>query len=273
MPARASTTARRRTTSQRTSWREPAPERRRYRTEMPADRPAVRIRPAPRLKPHRWLALAMAGIIAFALGQLLANDVFYVYQMQITGNRFVSESEIFDGSGVAGYNIFWVKPQEVAATLMSHPYIKSAKVVVGLPNRVRIHIVEREPRLAWDVNGEIAWVDAEGMVLPRREGSGDLVTLVDAGRQAALDEGHLRPAIVTGALEIHRLLPDAKVFQYAQTFGLHFQLPGGTMVYLGDEQDMPEKVALLNALRQKLAADKVQAQLIDLRYRGSPYYR
>jgi hypothetical protein len=42
---------------------------------------------------------------------------------------------------------------------------------------------------------------------------------------------------------------------------------------MGEKGDMATKVALLNALRQNLAARRVQPQLIDLRYESSPYYR
>jgi cell division septal protein FtsQ len=265
---------RRRTASRRSSWREPAVRRqRRYRDEIPAQRPLARPRPALHFSASRILALILAGVIAFGIGQLLSNDLFYVYSIQVTGNRILSEGEVFEHSGIAGYNIFWVRPRQVAATLMAHPYVRSARVQVGLPNRVHVDLMEREPQLAWDVNGAVAWVDDEGIVLPRLDGGGGLVTLSDPEGRAALDEGHLRPAIVAGVVEVHRLLPEVKVFRYSESLGLHFELPGGTEVYMGDGVDMQEKVALLNALRQKLAADKVQAKLIDLRYQGRPYYR
>ncbi|MCC7353250.1 MAG: FtsQ-type POTRA domain-containing protein [Anaerolineae bacterium] len=274
MPAYPSTTTRRRTASRRSSWREPAVRRqRRYRDEIPVQRPLARPRPNLHFLTSRVLALLLAGIVAFGIGQLLANDHFYVYSIQVTGNRILSEGEVFEHSGIAGHNVFWVRPQQVVAMLSAHPYIKSARVQVGLPNRVRIDLVEREPQLVWDVNGTVAWIDDEGVVLPRLDGGGGLVTLLDPEGQAALDEGHLRPAIVMGLLEIHRLLPEVKVFQYSESLGLHFELPGGTICYMGDEMNMKEKVALLNALRQKLAADKVQAKLIDLRYQDRPYYR
>ncbi len=246
---------------------------RRYRDEIPVQHPLVRPRPALHFSASRILALVLAGVIAFGIGQLLSNDLFYVYSIQVTGNHVLSEGEVFEHSGIAGYNIFWVRPRQVAATLMAHPYVRLARVQVGLPNRVHVDLVEREPQLAWDVNGTVAWVDHEGVVLPRLDGGGGLVTLSDPAGQAALDERHLRPAIVAGLLEIHRLLPEVKVFRYSASLGLHFELPGGTEVYMGDEVDMQQKVALLNALRQRLAADKVQAKLIDLRYQGRPYYR
>lgn len=273
MPSYSFATTHRRAAPPRSSWRTPPRGRRRYRNEMPLERHAVRPRPASRLAPSRFLALALAGLLAFAIGQLLANDAFYVYRVEVSGNRLLAEGEIFEKSGIAGHNIFWVRPQQVSAALMSDPYVKSARVQVGLPNRVRITIVEREPRLAWDVNGAIYWADEEGVLLPRREGDGDLITLIDPAGQAALDEGHLHPEVVAGTLEVHRLLPELKALQYARHLGLHFQLPEGTVCYLGDEGDLKAKVALLNALRQNLAVRGVQPQLIDLRYEGSPYYR
>lgn len=274
MPAYSSVTTRHHRASRHSSWREPAVRRRRrYRDEIPVQRPLAKPRPALHFPASRVLALILAGVIAFGIGQLLSNDLFYVYSIQVTGNHILSEGEVFENSGIAGYNIFWVRPRQVATTLMAHPYVRLARVQVGLPNRVRVDLVEREPQLVWDVNGAVAWVDDEGVVLPLLDGGGGLVTLSDPEGQAALDEEHLRPAIVAGLLEVHRLLPEVKAFRYAATLGLHFELPGGTEVYMGDEVEMQEKVALLNALRQKLAADKVQARLIDLRYQGRPYYR
>ncbi len=274
MPAYPSTMTRYRAASRRSSRHEPETRRqRRYRDEIPVQRPLARPRPALRFSASRVLALILAGVIAFGLGQLLSNDLFYVYSVQVTGNRLLSEGEIFEQSGIAGHNIFGVRPQQVSAALMADPYVKSARVQVGLPNRVRITIVEREPRLAWDVNGTVVWADGEGVILPPREGNGELVTLVDPAGEAALDEGRLRPEVVASALEIHRLLPELKTFRYARNLGLHFQLPGGTVCYMGEKGDMATKVALLTALRQNLAARRVQPQLIDLRYESSPYYR
>jgi len=42
---------------------------------------------------------------------------------------------------------------------------------------------------------------------------------------------------------------------------------------LGQGEDIEQKVAIMKAMLQEIAAKGVQPQFIDLRFKGSPYYK
>lgn len=267
------------------SWRERVDQpvkrrqKRHYRSQITVERPQPKVNPVSTAPwPLRWqssrlAALLLCGITLLALGQFLLNDAFYVYAMDVQGIDLLDEGEVFEQSGVAGYNILWIRPEQVEQALLSQPYVRSVRVSMGLLNRVHIHIVERVPRLAWVVADDPFWVDEEGVVLSPRGEPRLLPALEDPEGALMVAEGRLNRVAVTAALEMHEMLPTVEAFQYSPSLGLHFRLPGGTQVYLGGDEDMVDKVALLKAMRDDLATKETQPELIDLRFESGAYYR
>ncbi len=201
------------------------------------------------------------------------NDLFYVYGMDVQGIDLLSKGEVFEQSGVAGYNILWVRPEQVEQALLSQPYVREARVTMGLPNRVRVHLVERQPQLAWVVGDDIYWIDNDGVVMIPRGEPRLLPALEDPEGALMVMEGQLNPVAITAVLEMHELLPTVYAFQYSASLGLQFRLPSGTQVYLGGDEGLADKVALLAALQEELVLRDTQPELIDLRYKGGAYYR
>ena len=111
-----------------------------------------------------FLLLALGGLTY----QLFATEAFYVYEARVVGNQLVPAEEIYQNSGLEEMSIFWINPAQVEATIVSLPNIKEARVHCGLPDRVTIEVVERQPQIIWQQGEKRYWVDEEGTVLPAR---------------------------------------------------------------------------------------------------------
>jgi len=159
----------------------------------------------------------------------------------------------------------------VEAAVARLPGIKEARVRCRLPNRVVVEVVERQAQIVWQRDGTRYWVDEAGVVLPAR-GELEGALLVEDLAPGPLRVGdRLDPRVVESALELHQLLPELAAVQYSDQ-GLSFHHQGGYPIYLG-VGDMPEKVAIMKALVRKLAAEGIQPEFIDLRFKEGPYYK
>ena len=96
---------------------------------------------------------ALGFFLLLALGWftylLFATEAFYVYEARVAGNQLVPAEEIYQNSDLEDMSIFWINPAQVEATLVSLPNIKEARVHCGLPNRVTVKVVERQPQVIW----------------------------------------------------------------------------------------------------------------------------
>jgi len=223
--------------------------------------------------PSTVLSFLLVVGIGALLNQFFLTDDFYVYQVQVEGNHWVPTQEIIAASGLEGMSIFWVDPAQVESALQSIPMVAQAQVHCRVPNQVRIVVAERRPSLIWQQGERQMWVDDEGVALvPRGELHG--VPVVQASGDPLLQPGmRLSPSLVTGVRELRRLLPQVEALQYAPDTGLSFQHPLGCVVHLGDGEDMPAKIAVLEALVQQLEAEGVRPRYIDLRYPELPVYK
>ncbi len=245
---------------------------RRYEAAVPGVRP--RLRPVVGAWRGRLDAVPSVFLLValgWLAGQFFITDKFYVHEITVVGNQFVSAEEIFSASELAGLSIFWVDPARVEAAVARLPGIKEARVRCRLPNRVVVEVVERQAQIVWQRDGTRYWVDEAGVVLPAR-GELEGALLVEDLAPGPLRVGdRLDPRVVESALELHRLLPELAAVQYSDQ-GLSFHHQGGYPIYLG-VGDMPEKVAIMKALVRKLAAEGIQPEFIDLRFKEGPCYK
>ena len=239
-------------------------------------KPSVKLAPRPlvglwQIREGTVLSLLLLAALGLLTSQFFTTDRFYVYEAEVQGNQFVDQSEIYNASGLHELSIFWINTERVEAAIPSLPGVKEARVTYRLPNQVRIEVVERWTQVIWQ-RGEARYgVDDWGIILPL-EGDLEGMLLIQDLTIGPLEVGdQVDPEVVRSALELRRLLPETVVLQYSEDRGLSFH-QADYPVYLG-AGDMVEKVAILNALLQELAADGIQPQYVDLRFKESPYYR
>jgi cell division septal protein FtsQ len=205
--------------------------------------------------------------------QLFAREAFYVYEARLVDNQLVPAEEIYQNSGLEGMSIFWINPAQVEAAIVSLPNIKEAKVHCGLPNRVTIKVVERQPQVIWQQGENRYWVDEEGTVLPARGELAEATVIVDLDEHPLQPGDRIDPLVIAGAQKLRSLLPELATVQYTSHTGLSFQSEQGWPVYLGQGGDIEQKVAIMKAMLQEIAAKGIHPQFIDLRFKESPYYK
>jgi cell division protein FtsQ len=220
---------------------------------------------------------ALGFFLLLALGWLtyllFATEAFYVYEARVVGNQLVPAEEIYQNSGLDEMSIFWIKPAQVEATVVSLPNIKEAEVHCGLPDRVTIEVAERQPQIIWQQGEKRYWVDEEGTVLPARGELTEATVIVDLDERLVQPGDRVDPQVIAGTQELRSLLPGLTTVQYASHTGISFQSEQGWPIYLGQGENIEQKVAIMNALLQEIAAKGVHPQFIDLRFKGSPYYK
>ncbi len=229
---------------------------------------------APVLTRHAKLAALLAlmlftGVLALAFN----TDGFYVYDLEITGSRFLTKPEIERASGVYGYSIFFVDTASVEKSLKRLPEIKDARVRAGIFNRVVVEIEERQPALTWMRGNEAYWVDAEGVVFAARTNLADLPVLRDLD-SAAIKVGQTAPAKAFGAYRALRdAMPDApRLLEWSNARGVAFTDERGWKIYLGDANEMLGKVAVLRVLIAQLRAQNARIKFVDVG-QGDPFYQ
>lgn len=217
------------------------------------------------------LSLLLLAVLGLITGQFFTTHRFYVYDAQVRGNQFVDRDEIYNASGLHELSIFWIRPERVEAAISSLPGVRGAKVTCRLPNRVRIEVVERRTQIVWQRGEKRYGVDDRGVILPLEGELEGMLLIQDLRTGSSEVSDRIDPEVVRSALDLWQLLPEATTLRYSEDRGLSFH-QGDCPIYLGTG-DMAEKVVILNALLRDLAFEEIQPEFVDLRFKGSPFYR
>jgi hypothetical protein len=149
---------------------------------------------------------------------------------------------------------------------------------------VSVDVREPEVRYLWRSTDAAFLVDGEGHILKVDDGyslaGGDgthagLLVIQDLDSQSRL----LRPGdqvdhmALNAVGRLHGLLPEVQAFEYSKDKGVSLSDVRGWRVYFGNDEDLAEKVATLQALLLKLAQERKTVKVIDLRFVDSPYYQ
>ncbi len=224
----------------------------------------------------RIVAVLLLLLFGYGVYSVFTSSAFFIYEPDVTikGNIVVPASEIYQASGLEQMSIFWVNPASVSERIEALPNIKAAAVSTRLPAHVSITVEERLPALIWQTGHQTWWVDAEGTIILPRGSLPDALTVVDTdGKPVELGQ-RLDTDILVTVRELHQLLPELSVMQYARETGIGFTTPDGWPVYLGvGDQDVQAKLTVLVSLRRELLAQGIEPQFINVQYVESPYYR
>lgn len=229
-------------------------------------RPRLVVR-LPRVNSGRIAGLALAAVLMGLLGLFFLGDEFYVDSAEIGGLKYSTREQVYQSAGVQDYSVFWVDGAAAARRIEMLPFVKHATVHPLLPNRVRIDVVEREPVAVWQADGHDFWIDSQGVTLPVSSQVDILPLLTDLDGSTVV-AGAVDPHIASGVAELHRQLPDIRQFAYDRSRGLHFTMPTGTVVILGESERLAERVEHLIALQTSLAAQGRTANEINLSHDG-----
>jgi cell division septal protein FtsQ len=247
---------------------------RRYDQAVAQERLHVRSRSRARsgLRPRIVSFLLALGLLA-TLAYVFLSDTYYVYEATVSGNALLSAEEVFQQTAMQGYSIFFIDPRVAEQRITMLPDIRQAKVTVSLPRQMVIEVREREARVVWQA-GEVRYgVDEEGLTVSLPGDIQPAIVIADLDA-TSLGLGDQVDSTAVAAAEIyHSLLPQASQFQYSREHGLSYQHEHGWRVHLGDGEGAGLKVAIVDALEERLANQTDKVEYIDVRFPESPVYQ
>ena len=186
----------------------------------------------------RVAAALVALVTAAAFYGVVASPAFALQRLELAGARFTGREVVERAAGLVASpapNAFTFDTEAVRAELRTLPAVIDVDVEVALPDLLRVRLVEREPVLAWQVDGRSFLVSADGVVLSETEGpAADLPVFADerTGRPVptpgrTLDETDLAAARRLGSLtpELAGSKADRLVFQITDKEGFVVTAP------------------------------------------------
>jgi cell division septal protein FtsQ len=227
------------------------------------------------LNPSRVLALSLAGLMMALLVWFFVDERFYVYAAEVRGNSLLTADEVYQAGGLHTMSIFYIDRQQVAQNIEHGvPGVTQARVQCQLPGRVSVHIREQDVRYLWRLADTAFLADGEGRILKVDDGAhAGLLVIQDLDNQPVRPGDQVDPVALNAVGRLHGLLPEVQVFEYSRARGVSLSDARGWRVYFGDDQQLAEKVATLQALLLKLTQEHKSAKVIDLRFVASPYYQ
>jgi cell division septal protein FtsQ len=226
--------------------------------------------------------LAIAGMLG-AMSVLAYGSVdasFFVYRAEVAGADHIDAATIYRQSGVHERNIFWVRPQQVAARIRKLDGVRAAQVRTGLPAWVSIEVQEREPVVMWRclIQQRDWWLDSEGKVLPYPGDaqSPQMLFVVDSSDRQLEPGASLQPAgLVRSVQQLAAAVPGTRIFYYDGDRELSFtqQVEGSQWpVYVGTSEDLPRKIQVLQVLDRYLRDNGIHPRYVDVRWPDHPLY-
>lgn len=235
--------------------------------------PLVRVQTDWKQKLDRVPSIIIVLVLSYVLFYFFTEYKFFVFEATVAGHRRIPAREIYSQANVEGQSIFFVNRQEISARIEQLPGIKEAIVTCQLPAKVSINVVEREPVYRWQVGQKLYWLDEEGVVMEPRGESLNSITFLDVDSEVKGAGSKVKPEILQAAKELQEWLPEEKMFQWSQTQGLSFRHKDGYPVYLGQLDDLQEKLTTLRALLEDFSSRNTRPEFVDMRFAGRPYYR
>jgi cell division protein FtsQ len=114
------------------------------------------------------------SFVIIVLAVVLAMSVFFkVSKITVVGNSAYTAQEIIDASGIEeGDNLFFVNRIAAGSRIIAKlPYIQSATVTPGLPNRVTITVSESQAIAYIPLEKDNWTIDSTGKILGKAEGT------------------------------------------------------------------------------------------------------
>jgi hypothetical protein len=246
-----------------------------------------RIRRRPAASRVMWLrlrGLLLVTLIAVAAAGvwLGLDDRFYIQRADVTGAVRVSAGEVFRASGLPGLHILWARPSEIEKRILEAlPTLESVRVKCTLPARCGISVIERQPKVIWEENGVVWWIDADGMifqppmVLTSAAGDtmGEAQRWVVRGPLPRNEKDHLNDRVCVGLSELWATGADVALeYEYVPGRGLMFTDERGWPVFLGQGPGMAERLSVLERLTADLEMGGLTPLFVDVRFPDTPYY-
>jgi cell division septal protein FtsQ len=232
----------------------------------------------------RWLSGAATALLVFILYTLWTSSTFVVVGAEIHGNQRLGATEINAALQMAGQPIFKAIPAQIVANLRNdYPDLASVRVYVGIPNRLVVDLVERQPVLAWTQGDTTHWIDAQGVAFPPRGSVAGLIPVKADGAPPQVqtdpatplfERPFVAPEVVKALAALYPYLPQGVAMTYDPTYGIGWQETHSWSVYFGQTtDDILMKLQIYQAIVATLTQQGIQPTLISVAYLDAPFYK
>lgn len=220
------------------------------------------------------LVIIIAGYIVFY------SPYFRIGEIIIEGNQLVPKENIINSVKI-GENIFRFNISDAKAEIInSNPVVADVAIYRGIPNALKIVVLERKPMIVWQTAGKFYLLDDAGIVDKEIFASDnpELIRIADQKNLAAkVGDKIVSPSFVTFAKNINDNFFTASNIKLAgfqvpeTTFDLFAYTEAGFFVKF--DTTRPADIQLQN-LKNILAAyrDGIR-EYVDVRINGWAYYK
>jgi cell division protein FtsQ len=237
---------------------------------------------ARRVRLVRWRRL-MIGLAAVTtvLGSvgLYFSPVLRVQDVQVIGASAVSHEEVAGLARIDDESMLRVDLGAAERRVETIPIVQDARLERRWPQTVRVVITERTGWALWEI-GEVRYViDTEGIVLPGSAPIGDAPIIRDVAGVSRLLPGDRvdRDAVIAARTLLEqvpqRLALEVTVLEYTPQQGLTVLTTAGYRVVVGDAQNLDYKLAVWQAIEERLGRESMAGHVLDLRFRDRPSFQ
>lgn len=250
----------------------------RRRVDVPLSVPGAEIRlPAVPIVNNKWRVVSgvISAVFLMLLVMMLNSDFFKVEQIAIEGLERYQEAEIIRAAGITGAPVFSVNPEVIREDLMiTYTGLNEVEVEVGWPNQVKILLEERAPALAWSWDGNIRWIDKNGIAFePHGEPVG-VSTVKSSSLPPTIDNRFVDPRIIEAVQALAGGVPEGAEILFDEKHGLGWKDPRGWLVYFGfKDDDAAQKLIAYQGIAEYLEGKGITPAVINIEYLESPYFR
>jgi hypothetical protein len=231
-----------------------------------------------------WSKLVSTGLllaVVACLGWLQTDSRWYVYpeRVAVEGQSLVPAGALVQAAAVDGWNLFWLRHDDVQARIEAHPWVNAADVDFTLPAGIRLAVQEEPPIAVWVTDAGMFWISPTGAALPvQQEPPLTMPRLIDPAFDAAVPGSPSGTAvdtrIVASALALIARMPGVTEVRYSPEIGLNFGLPGSPLyVYWGDGENVEAKLHTIEQSRQLVATGQLPGDILDVRFPEQPTMR
>lgn len=253
----------------------------------------------------RFLSFFLGIFCLVGIYVLFNSAEFQVHQIQTSGLSRLSVTDLDAVLKLQGESIIWANANQIQQDLMiAFPELKDIEVMVKFPNLVQISAFERQPVLLWQTEKQAYWMDQEGVLIPPRGETGELLTIhasttpplvktveehgtiplsqsaveaLPAQLSAAQLQGWgetVDPILVEAAYQLLAFLPPNSQILYHQTHGLGWKAEQGWDVFIGlTLNDINYKLNAYQALVEKFSREGINPSMVSIEFATRPYYR
>lgn len=125
----------------------------------------IKTKPDSKLPKHFWKALFYLLVLSLLIYFFFASSIFKIRDVIVEGNNNIA-SEMLANYVPIGKNIFVYDTRKAIRSITDeHKEIKSIQIYKGLPNAIKIVVLESDGKLIWQTGTDKYLVDASGEVI------------------------------------------------------------------------------------------------------------